>query len=254
MKAQFHWDREGKYDADSSCWIRVATMWAGKQWGVIHIPRIGQEVIVDFLEGDPDQPIIVGSVYNADQMPAFDLPKSAMISGFRSSSTPGGRGYNEFTLNDTKGKEQITVHGQYDMNTTVENNQTTTVHNNRTDKIDVDDSETVGNNQKTAIGVDQTLSVGSNQKITVGAKQDVSIGADLTMSVGAGRAVKVSAADKLSVGGAQTISVTGDVKITSAASITLGVGGSSIKISPSGIDIVSGSPITITGAVVKVNS
>src|SRR5262249_46273604 len=74
VKVQFHWDRDGKLDENSSCWIRVGTLWAGKQWGVIHIPRIGQEVIVDFLEGDPDRPIIVGSVYNADQMPPYKLP------------------------------------------------------------------------------------------------------------------------------------------------------------------------------------
>ncbi len=74
VKVQFHWDREGKNNADSSCWIRVASTWAGKQWGMIHIPRIGQEVLVDFLEGDPDQPVIVGSVYNADMMPPYTLP------------------------------------------------------------------------------------------------------------------------------------------------------------------------------------
>jgi type VI secretion system secreted protein VgrG len=254
VKVQFHWDREGKYNADSSCWIRVSTIWAGKGWGIINIPRIGHEVIVDFMEGDPDQPIITGSVYNADHMPAGSLPKQKMVSGLKSNSTPGGGGYNGLVFDDTKGKEKVTLHAQYNMDTTVENDQTTTVHNNRTDKIDVDDSETVGSNQKIQVGSKQNLTVGSDQTINVGGKQALRVGSDQTVTIGGGRTVNVSAADKLVVGGGQEISVSGALKITSGTSITLAVGGSSIKIAPGGIDIVSGAPITITGAVVKVNS
>src|SRR5262249_13339600 len=127
VKVQFHWDREGKRDENSSCWIRVSHPWAGQGYGSVSIPRIGQEVIVDFLEGDPDQPIIVGRVYNAEQMPPNGLPKSGMVSGIKSNSTPGGGGYNEMSMDDTKGKEKITVHGQYDMNTTIEHDETHTV-------------------------------------------------------------------------------------------------------------------------------
>ncbi len=129
VKVQFHWDREGKFDADSSCWIRVATIWAGKGWGVIHIPRIGQEVIVDFLEGDPDQPIIIGSVYNADQMPTYPLPNSMTQSGTRSRSTPGGgtENYNEIKFEDKKGQELVSIHAEMDMVETVENNFTQSV-------------------------------------------------------------------------------------------------------------------------------
>ena len=127
VKVQFHWDREGKKDENSSCWIRVSHPWAGKGYGSVSIPRIGQEVIVDFLEGDPDQPIIVGRVYNAEQMPPNGLPKSGMVSGIKTNSTPGGGGYNEMSMDDTKGKEKITVHAQYDMGTTVEHDDTQTV-------------------------------------------------------------------------------------------------------------------------------
>jgi type VI secretion system secreted protein VgrG len=124
VKVQFHWDREGKYDGGSSCWIRVATSWAGRRWGATHVPRVGQEVIVDFLEGDPDRPIVVGSVFNADQMPPYlgngpdrrhgTDPK---VSGVKSNTTPGGQGYNELRFDDTKGKEQLYVHaeGNYDL-------------------------------------------------------------------------------------------------------------------------------------------
>src|SRR5262249_24941892 len=94
IKVQFHSDRAGKFDADSSCWIRVATIWAGKNWGVIHIPRIGQEVVVDFLEGDPDQPIVIGSVYNADEMPPYALPANMTQSGTKSRSSTGGNPQN----------------------------------------------------------------------------------------------------------------------------------------------------------------
>jgi type VI secretion system secreted protein VgrG len=246
VKVQFHWDREGKYDADSSCWVRVGSIWAGKQWGAIHIPRIGQEVIVAFEEGDPDQPIIVGSVYNAANMPPFGLPGGKVVSGCKS-KTHQGSGYNEMTFDDTAGKEKITIHGQYDMNTTVEHDQTTTVHNNRTDKIDVDDSETVGSNQtikigsnqSTTVGAKQTLDVGSDQATTVGAKQTLNVGAAQENTIGAARTTNVGANDNLTVGGNQEINVSGEVSITSGKKITLTVGGSTITIDPSSITIVS---------------
>ncbi len=97
VKVQFHWDREGKKNENSSCWIRVSQPWAGKEWGAVSIPRIGQEVIVDFLEGDPDRPIIIGRVYNGEQYAAVRLARRGMISGIKSNSTPGGGGYNEIS-------------------------------------------------------------------------------------------------------------------------------------------------------------
>jgi len=143
VKVQFHWDREGKNDENSSCWIRVSHPWAGKNWGSVSIPRIGQEVIVDFLEGDPDQPLITGRVYNAGQMPPYGLPAGGVVSGIKSNSTKGGGGYNEMSMNDTKGKEMVTVHAQYDMSTTVEHDDTQTVHNNRTISVDGTHTETI---------------------------------------------------------------------------------------------------------------
>jgi type VI secretion system secreted protein VgrG len=143
VKVQFHWDRYGKKDENSSCWIRVSHPWAGKSWGAVSIPRIGQEVIVDFLEGDPDQPIITGRVYNADTMPPYVLPAGAVVSGIKSNSTKGGGGYNEMSMNDTKGKEHITIHAQYDMSTTVEHDDSQTVHNNRTISVDGTHTETI---------------------------------------------------------------------------------------------------------------
>src|SRR5262249_55887881 len=132
VKVQFPWDREGKFDADSSCWIRVATIWAGKGYGVIHIPRVGQEVVVDFMEGDPDQPIIIGSVYNAENMPAAELPANKMVSGLKSANYPGGGGFNGMVANDTKGKQALNIQAEYDRTTLVKHDDTQHVINDRT--------------------------------------------------------------------------------------------------------------------------
>jgi type VI secretion system secreted protein VgrG len=114
VKVQFHWDREGKKDENSSCWVRVAQNWAGKRWGTTFIPRIGQEVIVDFLEGDPDQPIIIASVYNAEQMPPYELPDNKTQSGIKTRSSQDGdpTNFNEIRFEDKKGEEQILIHAE----------------------------------------------------------------------------------------------------------------------------------------------
>jgi type VI secretion system secreted protein VgrG len=151
VKVQFHWDREGKNNADSSCWVRVATFWAGKQWGAIHIPRIGQEVVVDFLEGDPDRPIIVGSVYNADMMPPYSLPDNRTQSGIKSRSSMGGgpSNYNELRFEDKKGKELITLHAEKDLLTEVENDETRTVGHDRTTTIQRHETKTIKEGNET---------------------------------------------------------------------------------------------------------
>lgn len=127
VKVQFYWDRLGKRDENSSCWLRVAQPWAGKGWGAASLPRIGNEVVVQFLDGDPDRPIIIGSVYNADQTPPFELPGAGIQMGMKSRSSPGGGGHNEISMTDTKGKEGFTVHAQYNLNTTVLHDETHTV-------------------------------------------------------------------------------------------------------------------------------
>jgi len=269
VKVQFHWDRYGKNDENSSCWVRVSHPWAGKNWGAVAIPRIGQEVIVDFLEGDPDQPLITGRVYNGDCMPPYGLPGGAVISGLKSNSTKGGGGYNEMVMDDTKGNELIRIHGQYDMSTTIEHDQTDVVHNNRTTTVDVDDSETIGSNQEITVGSDQTTSVGSNQKLEVGADQTnvigaiqktdvgsnqvITVGGNRVLEVQGNRSSDVSGNDQVTVGGKQTISVTGPIEITSSTKITLSAAGSIIEIGPAGITIQSGALVTVMGATIKLN-
>jgi len=235
VKVQFHWDRYGKKDENSSCWIRVSQPWAGKGWGSVSTPRIGQEVIVDFLEGDPDQPIITGRVYNAEQQPPFGFPAGAVLSGIKS-QTHKGAGYNELSMDDTAGKEKITIHGQYDMASTIEHDQTLTVHNNRTDTIDVNDTESVGNNQKCTVGVNQDISVGSSQTVKVGANrtrqvgaaESVTIGASQSISVGSTKTETIAIAKALTIGAGYQVSVGGGMNETIGAAKAEEIGGAKV--------------------------
>ncbi|WP_198369233.1 type VI secretion system Vgr family protein [Roseomonas rosulenta] len=158
VKVQFHWDRLGQKNENSSCWIRVSQGWAGQNWGQFHIPRIGQEVIVDFLEGDPDRPIITGRVYNAENMYPYALPGEKTKSGIKTRSSKGGgtENFNEIRFEDLKGSEQIYVHAEKDLDTVVENNETRKVGvgsgtGNRTTEIKNDETLTVGNDKNTTV-------------------------------------------------------------------------------------------------------
>ena len=199
VKVQFHWDREGQNNDKSSCWVRVSTPWAGKQWGMIHIPRIGQEVVVAFEEGDPDRPIIVGSVYNYEQMPPFPLPAQKTQSGIKSNTHKGG-GFNELVFDDTAGKEQIRMHGQYNMDTRVENDQTQSIGMNRKADVGVDETMLVGNNQALTVGVNKSVKVGTNHDETVGVNQTVNVGTNQSTTVGTNQTNSVGANQTNSVG------------------------------------------------------
>lgn len=170
VKVQFHWDRYGKSDENSSCWVRVAQVWAGKRWGGIHIPRMGQEVIVDFLEGDPDSPIITGRVYNADNMPPYDLPGNKTQSGVKSRSSKSGTdaNFNEIRFEDLKGEEQVYVHAEKNQDNVVENDETTEVGNDRTEKVGNNEKITIGKNKTDDIGTDYSIKVGKNTVLESG--------------------------------------------------------------------------------------
>ncbi|HEX8200208.1 MAG TPA: phage baseplate assembly protein V, partial [Isosphaeraceae bacterium] len=209
-------------------------IWAGRQWGAIHIPRIGQEVIVAFEEGDPDQPIIVGSVYNAEQMPPFGLPEKKVVSGIKSQAHQGA-GYNEMTFDDTAGQEKITVHGLYDMNTTVEHDDSQTVHNNRTISVDGTHTETIKKDTKI------TITEGT-------CKHDVAANT-------ASYHVKGALTEKYD--DTQTTTVTKEIAITSesahiyihaATSIQLHVGGSKLWMAEDGRILLEGANIAIKGS------
>jgi type VI secretion system secreted protein VgrG len=254
IKVQFHWDRQGKFDADSSCWIRVATIWAGKGWGVVHIPRIGQEVVVDFLEGDPDRPIVIGSVYNADQMPPGDLPKQGMVSGLMSRTTPRGgpSNFNGFQANDTKGQEQLNVQGEYDMTTLVKNDDTQTVLNNRTITVNVKQTENVKGALEETYETTQTTTVTGNVTETYNADQTTTVkGTQFTHVTGGSHLVKVDAgAASLHVdGGNRYVNVgAGYYDLIAATKISLVTGASSLIMDSGGNITLKGVTITIDGS------
>ena len=174
IKVQFPWDRQGQKDANSSCWARVATLWAGKQWGIIHIPRVGQEVIVAFEEGDPDRPIVVGSVYNAENMPPYTLPDNKTQSGYLSRSTLNGtdQNFNQLRFEDKKDSEEIYFHAEKDFNRVVENNDTLKVGFDKKDKGN--QTVEIYNNQSLKVGTancddgSQTIEVFNSQSLKVG--------------------------------------------------------------------------------------
>ena len=173
VKVHFHWDRHDQSNENSSCWMRVSQAWAGKNWGSVQIPRIGQEVIVSFLEGDPDRPIITGRVYNAEQTVPYELPTNATQSGTKSRSSKGGTpaNFNEIRMEDKKGAEQLFIHAEKNQDIEVENDESHWVGHDRTKTIDHDETvhvkhdrtETVDNNETITIGVDRTEKVGNNE-------------------------------------------------------------------------------------------
>jgi type VI secretion system secreted protein VgrG len=163
VKVQFHWDRQGKYDADSSCWVRVSTYWAGKQWGAIHLPRIGHEVIVDFLEGDPDRPIIIGCVYNAEMMPPVPLPEKRKVSGLVTQSNHPGPAprFNLVTYDDANGAEIIQTKAQHNLIVAVGTDHKVTIQGG--------EDTYVGKDQKYFVGGSRDGDVQGNDQRTVGA-------------------------------------------------------------------------------------
>ena len=234
VKVQFHWDREGKKNENSSCWIRVSHPWAGKNWGMVAIPRIGQEVIVDFLEGDPDGPIIIGRVYNAEQMPPYALPANMTQTGILTRSSKGGSGANanELRFEDKKGSEQVYLHAEKNQDISVENDETHSVGHDRTKTIDNDETslikhdrtETVGNNETITIGVNRMENVGANETITIGANRTISVGASEMASVALQRTHLVGINETIGVGGAQEVGIGGFQAIVVGAYQTTNVG------------------------------
>ncbi|RWD38638.1 type VI secretion system Vgr family protein [Mesorhizobium sp.] len=233
VKVQFHWDRLGKKDQNSSCFVRVSQTWAGSGWGFIQIPRIGQEVIVDFIEGDPDLPIITGRVYNASQMPPYGLPGSATQSGWKSDSSKGGGGYNELMFEDKAGSELVNFQAQKDHNLLIKNDRTKLVQHDQSDRIDHDAKhsvghnldEDVGNNKTVKVGVDQTTDIGSNDTETVGINRSLTVGSNETINIGSNSTETIGSNHTQTVAIVQTITV-GAARVDSVgASETRSVGG-----------------------------
>lgn len=224
VKVQFHWDRLGKQDENSSCWVRVSQPWAGKNWGFMQIPRIGQEVVVDFLEGDPDQPIITGRVYNAEQMPPWGLPDNKTQSGVLTRSTTGGGGANANALRfeDKKGEEQVWLHAEKNQDIEVENDEThwvghdrkKTIDNDETTHVKHDRTETVDNNETITIHANRTETVDKEETITIHGGRTETVDKEESITIHGGRTEKVDKDESITIDGGRTETVAKDESIT----------------------------------------
>ena len=238
VKVQFHWDRESTADANSSCWLRVGTPWAGKQWGSIHIPRIGQEVIVQFLEGDPDAPIIVGSVYNAGSMPPYKLPDEKTKSTLKSNSSRGGGGFNEIRFEDKKGSEQIYIHAEKDREVDIKNDSIEKVGHDNIEKVVNDQHLIVQNDRYREVTGDEHITIGGSRNEEVGESLGLKTGSDIQMK--SGKNVGMESAMEVHIKAGMT------AIIEAGAQLSLKAGGSFVDISAAGV--------SISGTLVLINS
>ncbi|MFM2041452.1 MAG: hypothetical protein RLY86_28 [Pseudomonadota bacterium] len=222
IKVRFHWDRRARNDAVASCFIRVAQAQAGLRWGALWLPRVGTEVLVDFLEGDPDRPIVTGVVYNGINRPPVDLPAKATLSGWRTSSTPGGGGFNELSFDDRKGQERVFLHAQRRLDLRAGGDGFESIGGSR--------HQTVGGDRLTLIGKDEHLLIKGDSRVAVDGEVGLKVGEKLQVRLGD---------DGLVTSG-------GEVVVTAASGITLRVGGSVVRIDSSGV--------AIRGGMVRINS
>ncbi len=271
IKVKFHWDRAEASDDTCSCWIRVAQPWAGKAYGAFFLPRIGQEVVVTFLEGDPDRPLITGSVYNAKQTVPYALPDNQTRTIIKSDSSKGSGGSNEICFEDKKGEEDFYIHAQKDLHLTVLNDETTTITKNRSVTIkEADDTLTVSQGKRTVtIQADEThenkakltYNVTSDLALTVGGKLTVSVTGDLTLKVSG--AVKITGDSDVNVSamGAMTQKSTGAMTTESQQNMTIKAGinlnqeaGAAFKAKANATaNVEAGAILVLKGALVKIN-
>ena len=230
VKVQFHWDRQGQYDENSSCWIRVSQAWAGTGWGAMFLPRIGQEVIVDFIEGDPDRPIITGRVYHGTNRPPYPLPDEKTKSTMKSNSSKGGEGFNEIRFEDKKGEEQIFIHAEKDQDIRVKN----------------DVKEWIGHDRHLIVNNDQYEQVDKDKHQQV--KGDHNQKIDGTFSIDVGSDVQQKTANNYAHEAGSEIHLKAGSKfiLEAGSEITIKAGGSFIKLDASGV--------TVVGSMVKLNS
>jgi type VI secretion system secreted protein VgrG len=258
IKVQFYWDRIGTKDQNSSCWIRVAQSWGGKGWGSMVIPRVGMEVVVEFLEGNPDRPIVTGIVYNATQTVPYALPDKKIISTFKTNSSQGGGGFNELRFDDTKGTEEVFLQAQYNYNKVVLNTETQKITQDTTTTVDK------GNRVVTVNTGNDTHTVSQgNHSVTVSQGNQ-----STTISAGNHALAVTAGGSKTTTGQAIEMTANTSITLTATTSIKLVVGGNSITIDTSGITLngmqikatgsagitLDGGPeVGVTGGVIKLN-
>ncbi len=246
IKVQFLWDRELPFNGTSSCWVRCGMPWAGKNFGFISIPRVGQEVIVAFEDGDPDQPIVVGSVYNPDMMPPYTLPDNKTMSTFKSRSSPGGGGFNELRFEDKKDAEQVFFHAQKNMDTRILNDRMEWVGQDTHLQVVRDQLEKIDRDFQRKVQQDVVEEIGRDHIFVVKGKQAIEVTGSSSMKVNSNVAHEFGGNYTTKVTGSTYIKGTGAIIIESTSQISLKVGGNFVDIGPSGV--------TIVGTMVNINS
>jgi type VI secretion system secreted protein VgrG len=233
VRLRFPWDQRPAGDnKPSSNWVRVSQLWAGAGYGGLSTPRVGHEVLVAFVGGDPDRPIIVGRVHNPQGTPPYDASTMATRTTIKSQSSPNAAGSNEIRFEDAAGSEEVMIHAQYDMNVIVENNlnitvnndENTVVHNNQTNNVDVNLTQQVGADESNKVGGNQTVNITGNQGQSVGGNQDNSVSGNQSNTVGGNRTQSVGGNETQSVGGnfGQSVGGTHETKSGGAMSVTVG--------------------------------
>ena len=230
VKVQFHWDRHGQADDKTSCWLRVSSSWAGDRYGGIAIPRVGMEVLVTFLEGDPDQPLVTGCLYHKEHQVPYDLPANKTRTVFKTLSSPGGGGYNELRIEDRKGAEQIYIHAQRDWDENIEHDQKIRVGHERHDTVEANSYSEFRAEEHLTVAGDRKVEVKPDDHLTVGQTQHIKLGtAQLAKT---GREIHLKAGQKM--------------VIEAGVELTLKAGGSFIKLDPGGI--------TVSGPLARINA
>jgi type VI secretion system secreted protein VgrG len=255
IRIQFHWDREGADNEKSTCWVRVSQVWSGAMWGAHFWPRIGHEVVVQYLGGDPDRPIITGSVYNADNMPPYAMPAGATRSGWKSRSTKGGgpSNFNEIRFEDKKGSEEIYVQAEKDRNMLVKNNESLTVGANRTKDIGIDETVTVGGNRTETVALDETETINQNQSITVALNRTKDVGVNETITIGANETIDIGGACSTSIGATNSLDVALAMNVMIGAALAEEIGAiKSVKVGAnSSEDVGANKSVEAGGSIVE---
>jgi type VI secretion system secreted protein VgrG len=225
-----HWDRHGQADDTTSCWLRVSSSWAGDRYGAIAIPRIGMEVLITFLEGDPDQPLVTGCLYHKEHVVPYDLPANKTRTLFKTLSSPGGGGYNELRIEDRKGQEQIYLHAQRDWDENIEHDQKIRIGHQRHDTVEANSHSEFKAEEHRTTHLDRKVEARSDDHLTVGQKQHVKVG--VGQFVEAGNEIHYYAGSKVAIDAGMELTAVG--------------GGSFLKLDPGGV--------TLSGATIKINS
>ncbi len=263
VKVKFHWDRYSKADQNASPWIRVAQVWAGKKWGAMFTPRVGQEVVVDFLDGDPDRPLVAGRVYNNENMPAYELPGSKTISYLKSSSSTGGEGFNEIRFEDKAGEEQVFIHAQKNMDVRVVNDAFDYIGNNKHVQVEKDSHVWVKNDNHVKIARDHKELVERDRNLKVDGKEAKEVAKSLSLKVGED-VIEEFAKNQSTVVAKDLYIKADNICIEAATNITIMVGDQYVAIDSKGVKIGSAGKIAFestgeasmksTGGDVKVES